>query len=559
MRSWFSGSYETFPVSSSFSSPPIRCSSPGVPGIAHGRASVSASRLYGRNPLSSFGVGRECRRDVGEGVDVRDQPRLGAVRKVRVGEQEDRRAVLHRYPRRLDRRVEAPRRRRGRDDGHGRLGVPAEQHHEQIGLLGLRRHARRRAGPLNIDDEQGQFERDSEPHGLRLQHDSRPSRGRDAESTTERSTERRSGCGDLVLRLKRTDAEVLQLGELLENVGRRRYGVGAEKQRKPGQLARSDESIGESRIPRHLSIRPRLDLRRRDLVRAREILRRLAVVPPGLERLRVRLGDLRALRELLLDEPERAFDRPVVEPRHEAQSEEVLRSLGLARRDSFDALEGLDRHGRKRNGMHVEVGERAVVEWIRLVACFLQISVVEGVGVGDERPALREIAEIDLQRGRVHRNENAGLIAGRQDVVVGEVHLEPGHAGKRAGRCADLGREVGERREVVAEDGRLAREAITRELHPVAGVAGEPDHDPFEVLDGLARSHSRGIAERSGRAGSSCAPAAKRPLQGSSRKLGSARADSARCGKLSSAGRRYGRGSGRTTRARCERDRPGTP
>ena len=34
-----------------------------------------------------------------------------------------------------------------------------------------------------------------------------------------------------------------------------------------------------------------------------------------------------------------------------------------------------------------------------------------------------------------------------------------------------------------------AREAIARQLHPVAGVAGEPDHDPFEVLDGLPRGH----------------------------------------------------------------------
>ena len=33
---------------SCFSRPPIRCSSPGVPGIAHGRARFS-SREYGRN------------------------------------------------------------------------------------------------------------------------------------------------------------------------------------------------------------------------------------------------------------------------------------------------------------------------------------------------------------------------------------------------------------------------------------------------------------------------------------------------------------------------------
>src|SRR5881392_363056 len=37
------------PVGSAFSMPPMRCSSPGVPGTAHGRASVCGSRRYGRN------------------------------------------------------------------------------------------------------------------------------------------------------------------------------------------------------------------------------------------------------------------------------------------------------------------------------------------------------------------------------------------------------------------------------------------------------------------------------------------------------------------------------
>ena len=43
----------------------------------------------------------------------------------------------------------------------------------------------------------------------------------------------------------------------------------------------------------------------------------------------------------------------------------------------------------------------------------------------------------------------------------------------------------GKRREVVAEERRLAREAVARQLHPVAGVAGEADDDAIEVLDGL--------------------------------------------------------------------------
>ena len=43
--------------------------------------------------------------------------------------------------------------RRGGDDGHGRLRVPAEHHHQQVGLLGLRRHPGRRPGALDVDDQ----------------------------------------------------------------------------------------------------------------------------------------------------------------------------------------------------------------------------------------------------------------------------------------------------------------------------------------------------------------------------------------------------------------------
>ena len=119
---------------------------------------------------------------------------------------------------------------------------------------------------------------------------------------------------------------------------------------------------------------------------------------------------------------------------------------------ALDALQRLDRHRRERDLVDVEVGERAVLERVRLVAGLLQVALVERVRVDDERPALREVGEVDLERRGVHRDEHARLVAGREDVVVGEVDLEARHAGKRAGGRADLGREVGQRREVVPED-----------------------------------------------------------------------------------------------------------
>jgi hypothetical protein len=104
-------------------------------------------------------------------------------------------------------------------------------------------------------------------------------------------------------------------------------------------------------------------------------------------------------------------------------------------------------------------------------------------------------SRVHLERGWVHRHEDVRLVTRREDVVVCEVDLEARDARQRAGRRTNLGREVGERHEVVAEDGSLAREAVAGELHAVAGIASEADHDPFELLDGLRLRHSAGIAE----------------------------------------------------------------
>ena len=54
--------------------------------------------------------------------------------------------------------------------------------------------------------------------------------------------------------------------------------------------------------------------------------------------------------------------------------------------------------------------------------------------------------------------------------------------GQRAGRRPDLGRELGQRGEVVAEQRARAGEAIAGQLHAVAGVAGEADDDPVELV-----------------------------------------------------------------------------
>ena len=79
--------------------------------------------------------------------------------------------------------------------------------------------------------------------------------------------------------------------------------------------------------------------------------------------------------------------------------------------------------------------------------------------------------------------------------------------GVPAGR-ADLGGEVGQRGEVVADHRRRVGEAAARELHPIAGVAGEPDDDAVSLLDCLFFH---------GGASSSLAPRAAAPNRSASR------------------------------------------
>ena len=60
--------------------------------------------------------------------------------------------------------------------------------------------------------------------------------------------------------------------------------------------------------------------------------------------------------------------------------------------------------------------------------------------------------------------------------------------GSVPGGRPDLGREVGQRRQVVAERRGLGGEPVTGELHAVAGVAGEADDHPVELLDLLGHT-----------------------------------------------------------------------
>ena len=222
------------------------------------------------------------------------------------------------------------------------------------------------------------------------------------------------------------------------------------------------------------------------LERRLEDLGGLAEVVAGLERREVRVAHHRVLGEALVDPLDDAVDGPGVHPRDQAEREEVLRALGVARLRT-GLLGRLDRDRGHRHRVHGERGERVVVERIPDVAGLLEVAGLERVGVDDDRRAGREVADVGLQRGGVHRDEQVGHVARGHDVEVGDVDLEARHPGDGPGGRPDLGRVVRQGGEVVAEGGADVGEAVADELHAVAGVAGEPDDHPLQGLRSAGR------------------------------------------------------------------------
>ena len=193
-----------------------------------------------------------------------------------------------------------------------------------------------------------------------------------------------------------------------------------------------------------------------------------------------RMAGLR--RELGLQERDRRLDRPLEQPGHQAEGVHVLRP-GRVLAGQAELLDRLHRHAGQVQRYDVVAVELAGLQRVLVVPDPLQVAGGEVGGVDDQGGAARDVAQVRLEGRRVHRDQHIGRITRRQDVVVGEVELERRHSRQGSGWCPDLGGEVGQRRQVIAERCRFRCEPVPRELHPVAGVAGEADHHAVELLD----------------------------------------------------------------------------
>jgi hypothetical protein len=212
-----------------------------------------------------------------------------------------------------------------------------------------------------------------------------------------------------------------------------------------------------------------------------EQLGRLAEGVAGLEGGGVGLGHVGPGHEAAGDPLQRGLDRAGVHPRYEAQREEVLGPLGVAGLDPErrDRALGQRGHGDLVDGERVEA---AVVARVVRVAGLVQVALVEGVGVEDDRGTRGHAADLAAERRGVHGHQHVGGVPRRGDVVVRDVDLEGGDARERARGSADLRGEVGQRRQVVAVERARGREAVPGELHAVTGVTREADDHAVDDL-----------------------------------------------------------------------------
>ena len=201
----------------------------------------------------------------------------------------------------------------------------------------------------------------------------------------------------------------------------------------------------------------------------------------GLEHLDVRLGECRVLGELLVDASDLLLGLAAVHPEHQAECEEVLRARLLLRRQ-LGAIERGVGELRDVDCVELVLTEAPVVDRVTRVAGLLEVGFDERSGVHDQRATVDKIPQVGLERSGIHRDQHVGRVAWRVDLGGREVQLESRHAEQAAGRSADLGREVRERRDVVAGLGSCLGELTSGELHAVAGVARKANHDPVQML-----------------------------------------------------------------------------
>src|SRR5581483_11151506 len=129
----------------------------------------------------------------------------------------------------------------------------------------------------------------------------------------------------------------------------------------------------------------------------------------------------------------------------------------------------------------------------------LEIGVSEAFLIDDEHAVGRQVIDVDLERGGVHRHQHRRLVTRSEYRLAGEVQLKAADAGQGPGRGANLRWKIRQGRDVVAGQRGLGGKLHARQLHSVAGVAGEADYELRPGFNRLVAGRSRPLRKRLGR------------------------------------------------------------
>ncbi len=251
------------------------------------------------------------------------------------------------------------------------------------------------------------------------------------------------------------------------------------EEREPRLLGGGHEAEGQRGVAREVAVEAGGELRGGDLVADLEGFGGVAVGVAGLHGELVGFDQQRFLGELVLEPPVGRVHRAVEEPVAHAERKEVLAPVHALRVETQVAEGEAGELGQVHREETVAL-EGVVLEGAHLHLRLLEVDLLEVVDVDDEDPAALEVGQVGLEGRRVHCDQDVHGVARRENVLGPEVDLEARHPRQRPRGGADLRRKIGEGGQVVAEKGGGVRELAARDLHAVAGIAGEANDRGLE-------------------------------------------------------------------------------
>ena len=341
---------------------------------------------------------------------------------------------------------------------------------------------RRGAAALYVDDNERQLGHDGQAQRLALERKTRSRGGRHGEVAGVGGTDGRADAGDLILGLHGLHAEVLALGQLLEDDRRRGDGVRTAEERQPGLLGGGAQSPCRGDVAADGAVGALFELGRRHAVVVGELVGVGRIVVSRVDRQFVGGGDGGVLfGEFRFEVLVGVVLGTLEEPETDAQGKHVL-ALDDGPVVESRLLERLARHGGDVGDDDVVLVELELGNGVRRgESGLLEMLLGERVPVEDYRGAGLEPFAVGLQSRGVHGHQHIAVVTRIEFAAVAEMDLESRDARDGSLRGPDFGGVVGEGRDAVSQQRRSVGEERARELHAVARVARKANHDVLQL------------------------------------------------------------------------------